>query len=208
MREELKSYLVMAAGIADVPRQRALAAARALVSSGEATAEQVAGLAEDLLEQTRQNREAMTALVGFEVERALGRLGLASADDVTLLRRRVAELEAQLADATARPTRAAAPGSTSGPAKQTPVKAAPTATSGAATKPATQKAPAKKAPAKKAATKKAATKKAPANKSPVGATPTEKTATSPAAGTEPTVSSPAVPALPSDAVTATPASPA
>ena len=61
------------------------------------------------------------ALVGYEVDRALGRIGLASADEVTALTERVRALEAQLA--------AKAPAAK-------PAKAA--------------KAPAKKAPAKKA----------------------------------------------------------
>lgn len=129
MRDALKSYLTLAAGLAEVPRQRALAAAKALVSSGEATAEQVSSLAEDLIEQTKQNREAVVVLVGSEVDRALGRIGLASADEVISLRERVRVLEAE-----ARRSASATPA---------PVK----------------KAPAKKAPAKKAAAKKAAAQK-------------------------------------------------
>ena len=82
MRDALKSYLALATGVTDLTRQTALAAARALVSQGEATAEQVTGLAEDLLAQTRQNREAVVALVSHEVDRALARVGLASADEV------------------------------------------------------------------------------------------------------------------------------
>ena len=96
MRDALKSYLALAAGVSDVTRQRALAAAKALVNQGEATAEQVSGLAEDLLEQTRQNREAVAALVSFEVDRALGRLGLATSEEVTGLTQRIRELEAQV----------------------------------------------------------------------------------------------------------------
>lgn len=115
MRDALKSYLTLAAGLAEVPRQRALAAAKALVSSGEATAEQVSSLAEDLIEQTKQNREAVVVLVGSEVDRALGRIGLASADEVISLRERVRVLEAE-----ARRSASATPA----PAKKAPAKKA------------------------------------------------------------------------------------
>ena len=72
MRDALKAYLSLAAGITEVTRQRAVATAKALVSQGEATAEQVSSLAEDLVAQTRANREAVSALAKFEVDRALG----------------------------------------------------------------------------------------------------------------------------------------
>ena len=133
MRDALKSYLALASGVTEVTRQRAQAAAKALVAQGEATAEQVTALAEDLRTQTRQNREAVVALVGFEVDRALGRVGLASADEVTALTERVRALESRLARADGG----------SAPAKKAPAKKAPA-----------KKAPAKKAPAKKAPAKK------------------------------------------------------
>ena len=138
MRDALKSYLALAGGVTEVTRQRALAAAKALVAQGEATAEQVTTLAEDLLSQTRQNREAVVALVGFEVDRALGRVGLASTDEVTALTERVRALEAQVAALTGGGAAAAAPGKTS-PAKKS-----------LATKAPAKKGPATKAPAKRA----------------------------------------------------------
>jgi polyhydroxyalkanoate synthesis regulator phasin len=101
VRDALKSYLTLASGVSDVTRQRALAAAKALVSQGEATAEQVSSLAEDLLAQTRQNREAVVALVGFEVDRALGRVGLAGADELAALTERVRMLETRVAELSA-----------------------------------------------------------------------------------------------------------
>ncbi len=169
MRDALKSYLALAGGVTEVTRQRALDAAKALVASGEAAAEQVSSLAEDLLSQTRQNREAVVALVGFEVDRALGRVGLASADEVTELTQRVRTLEAQLAE-----SRGAGGG---GAGAESGAKAgasgggggAGAASSSAAKtpgQPAAAKAPAKTAPAKKAPTKTAPTKKAPAKKAP------------------------------------------
>lgn len=99
MRDALKSYLALAGSVTELTRQRAVEAAKALVASGEAATEQVTALAEDLLTQTRQNREAVVALVGAEVDRALGRVGLASADEVASLTERVRALESRLAEA-------------------------------------------------------------------------------------------------------------
>jgi len=101
VRDALKSYLALASGLTEVTRQRAVGAAKALVSQGEATAEQVTTLAEDLLAQSKSNREAVTALVKYEVDRTLGRLGLAANNEVTELTKRVRALEAQVRDLSA-----------------------------------------------------------------------------------------------------------
>lgn len=137
MRDALKGYLALASGVTDLTRQRATAAAKALASQGEATAEQVGALAEDLLAQSKQNREAIVSLVVFEVDRALAKVGLAPADEVVQLTERVHVLEAELREL--RELRAA----------------------GAVT---ARRAPAKKAPAKKTPTKKAPAKKTGAKK--------------------------------------------
>jgi len=132
VKDALKGYLALASGLTEVTRQKATSAAKALVAQGEATAGQVSGLADDLLSQSKSNREALTALVRFEVDKALGRVGLASADEVTELTARVRQLEGQLREAT-KPAKASA---TKAPAKRAPVKKAPV-----------KKAPVKKAPA-------------------------------------------------------------
>ena len=142
MRDAVKSYLALASGLTEVTRQRAVGAAKALVSQGEATAEQVSTLAEDLLQQSKSNREAVTALVKYEVDRTLGRLGLAANDEVTELTKRVRALEAQIRDLSA-------PAGAPAPARSAPTKSA-----------ATKRAPAKRAPAKSAPAKSAATKSA------------------------------------------------
>ena len=158
MRDALKSYRALASGVTDVTRQRAQSAAKALVAQGEATAEQVSTLAEDLLSQTRQNREAVVALVGSEVDRALGRVGLASTDEVTALTERVRALESQVARLTAGAAGGASPATkaavtssaTKAPAKnaqgakKAPAKASPAKASPAAKAPAKKSAPAKK----------------------------------------------------------------
>ena len=165
VRDALKSYLALAGGVTDLTRQAALTAARALVSQGEATAEQVTTLAEDLLAQTRQNREAVVALVRSEVDRALARVGLASADEVEELTRRIRELEALLQGqvAAASPGVGAAGGEAS--AEQTPVAPAP------ATRGRTEGAPAERAPRRKAPAKRASAEQTPGEKATAGRAP-------------------------------------
>ncbi len=102
MRDALKTYLALAGGLTEVPRQRALSAARALVAQGGARRGLVASLAEDLVQQSRSNREAVAALVKFEVDRGLGRVGLAGADEVAELSARVRALEAAVRELSAR----------------------------------------------------------------------------------------------------------
>jgi polyhydroxyalkanoate synthesis regulator phasin len=164
VRDALKSYLALASGLTDVTRQRAVAAAKALVSQGEATAEQVSTIAEDLLAQTRSNREAVTALVKYEVDRTLGRLGLAANDEVTELTKRVRSLEAQI-----RELSAAAAGGSSRPTGVTPPSAA-------AKKTAAKKTATKRAVAKKTATKRAVAKKTGAKRTATKRTVAKKTA--------------------------------
>ena len=156
MRDALQSYLTLAGGLTEITRQRALAAAKALAAQGEATAEQVQSLAEDLLSQTRQNSETVSALVRYEVERALGRLGLASGDDVAQLIGRVQALEEQVrtlkasgggtasAAAKAPAAKAKAPAKApKAPAKSTPTESIPTKSSTRAKKAASAKTPAR-----------------------------------------------------------------
>lgn len=142
MRDALKSYLALASGITEVSRQRALAAAKAMVAQGEATAEQVSAMAEDLVTQSRTNRDAVSALVRAEIDRALGRVGLASNDEVAALTARVRELEAQLRELSAGTAATPAPKAQKQPAKKAPAQKAPV-----------QKAPAKKAPASRASSR-------------------------------------------------------
>lgn len=120
MREGLRAYLVMANGIGELTKAGALAAAKALVSRGEVTADQVSLLAEDLLSQARQNHEAVTALVSFEVDRTLGLVGLATADEVSQLTERIHELEKQLRELKSPVAKSPAAG---GPTRKTTVGA-------------------------------------------------------------------------------------
>jgi polyhydroxyalkanoate synthesis regulator phasin len=187
MQDAWRAYLELALGLAEAPRRKAQDAVRRVVGTGGATAAQLQALAEELVSTSAANREALTKLVRFEVDRALGAVGLATADEVAELTRRVRDLERQLrearatessgattaggpsADATPQPdpTRAAQPGDGLVPSDSpagAPVaqKAAP---------PVAEKAPApvaKKAIAKKAVAKKAIARKPPATISRTG----------------------------------------
>jgi polyhydroxyalkanoate synthesis regulator phasin len=102
MQDAWRAYLEMALGLTEVPRKRAQKVAGELVNRGGATASQLQGLVEDLMSAGVANREALTNIVRYEVDRALGAVGLATAEEVSDLTNRVRELERQLRDAEAR----------------------------------------------------------------------------------------------------------
>lgn len=148
VNDAVKGYLALASGLTEVTKQRAVAAAKNLVAQGGAAAGQVTALADDLVAQSKSNREAVTALVRFEVDKALGRVGLASAEEVVELNARVRSLEAELRRVGG--ASAVADAAKTGAANLTPSAAPPAAASKApAKKPAAKKSPAKKAAAKK-----------------------------------------------------------
>jgi polyhydroxyalkanoate synthesis regulator phasin len=98
VREALTGYWTLVSGLTEVTVERARAAARAVLAQGEATREQVTGLAQEITETSRVNREALLNLVRYETERAAGRLGFASTDELTTLQGRVRELERSIAE--------------------------------------------------------------------------------------------------------------
>jgi polyhydroxyalkanoate synthesis regulator phasin len=183
VREALTGYWSLVSGLTEVTVERARAAARSVLAQSEATREQVSGLAQEITEASRVNREALLKLIRYEAERAAGRLGFASTDEVTTLQGRVRELERSIAELR---VAADAAGPVSGsvadrPAALTPAAgpaepgaaepAAPVSTRGAGAAGRTAPAPAGrkaaknpgKAPAKKAAK---AAKATPATKAP------------------------------------------
>jgi polyhydroxyalkanoate synthesis regulator phasin len=154
MQEAWRAYLELALGATEASRKRATKAVRKLVGKGGATAEQLQALASELLATSTANREAVAKLVRYEVDRALGRVGLATADEVATLTARVRDLERQQS-AGARTGRTATRAATG---ETTPGEAGPaTATAATAT---TGRAVAKKIVAKKAVAKKTVAKKA------------------------------------------------
>ena len=105
MRQDAwRSYLEMALGLTEASRKQATKAVKRAIGKGGATTEQLQGLAEELVRTSAANREAITKLVRAELDRALGRVGLAKAEDVEQLTARVHQLEAELSVARAAPT--------------------------------------------------------------------------------------------------------
>ncbi|NJC13231.1 polyhydroxyalkanoate synthesis regulator phasin [Micromonospora profundi] len=195
MQDAWRAYLELAMGLAEAPRKKAQDAVRRLVGSGGATAAQLQALGEELVTTGAANREALTKLVRFEVDRALGAVGLATADEVAELTRRVRDLERQLREArateqTTTPAAGPATESPAGPATESPARLTPqpdptrvaspdeglVPSDGPAgapvSAPVAKKAVAKKAVAKKAVAKKAVMKKPPATISTTDDTPT------------------------------------
>ncbi|WP_240762753.1 hypothetical protein [Micromonospora sp. HM134] len=156
MQDAWRAYLELALGLTEAPRKRAQDAARRLAGTGGATAVQLQALAEELLATGAANREALTKLVRFEVDRALGAVGLATADEVAELTRRVHELERQLREAKGAP--GGLPVGDEAPDTTVPPTGGAGVESGAGPAPATAAGTvAKKAVAKKAVAKKAVT---------------------------------------------------
>src|SRR5690242_11490954 len=114
MPDAWRAYLEMALGLTETPRKRAQRAVGDLVNRGGATATQLQGLVEDLLQAGMANREALTNIVRYEVDRALGVVGLATAEEVTELTTRMRELERQLREARAGTAAAGETGSAPG----------------------------------------------------------------------------------------------
>ena len=159
--DALRGYVQLASGLTEVTRQRAQAAAKALLQQTGADTlttgltTKVSDLADEIVATSKSNRQLLQAIVTNEVEGAVARLGFVRSEEVAALTRRVQTLEGELAEARGW-FRAAAP------------RGGALSTSAAAT--AAKKAPAKKAAAKKAARrrraggKKATAKKAAAKK--------------------------------------------
>src|SRR5687767_241676 len=102
MQDAWRSYVELALGLTEAPRKRAMQVAKKLTESSGATVEQLQQIAEDLTQTSAQNREAMVKLIRYELDRALGAVGLATVDEVSLLTERIRDLETKLRDAEAR----------------------------------------------------------------------------------------------------------
>jgi polyhydroxyalkanoate synthesis regulator phasin len=93
MQDAWRAYLELALGVTETSRRKAEQVARDLIGKGGATAAQVQEFVEDLVSSSRTNREGLVKLVRYEVDRALGVVGLATADEVAELTDRVRKLE-------------------------------------------------------------------------------------------------------------------
>lgn len=149
--DALRGYLQLASGLTEVTKDKARQAAKAVVAQavhlgerpGDARA-QVRALADELATTARANRDHLVAMVRVETERAVAGLGVAGADDLAALRRRVEALERRWSDL-AEAKQPAPPKRTTPAAKAAPAKNA---------SPAKKAAPAAQPPSKKPAAKK------------------------------------------------------
>jgi len=105
--EAFQSYINMVTGVTKSTQARASATARALFRQAgledvavEAS-ERVTKFAEEIMTASRTNRELLQHYVDAEVDKAVGRLGFARAEEVQALRDEVASLRADLDVATA-----------------------------------------------------------------------------------------------------------
>ncbi len=117
MLDALRGYVQLASGLTEVTVAKAREAVAALLTQGldldnvpdvpgkdsavdaaKVAASQVQGLADELLETSKQNRELLTGLVRTEVDRAAGRLGFVREEELAAVRRHVSRLETQLAE--------------------------------------------------------------------------------------------------------------
>lgn len=164
MRDAWRAYLELALGLTEASRKKAEQTARSLVGKGGATAAQLQTVAEDLLSAGSANRESLTRLVRVEVDRALGAVGLAKADEVAALHERVRRLEGDLEQARTRAAAASAAAvvAESAVAAEQPSNAMSQASAGSPASAGDR--PAETAVAKKAVAKKAVAKKAVASK--------------------------------------------
>jgi polyhydroxyalkanoate synthesis regulator phasin len=122
MQDAWRAYLELAYGLTEASRKRAKKVAKDLAGKGGATAAQLQSLTEDLLSTSRKNREGLSRLVRYEVDRALGALGLATSDEVNELNNRIRELERQVRESTNHTPATLTGTGTSSPAKKTTAK--------------------------------------------------------------------------------------
>jgi polyhydroxyalkanoate synthesis regulator phasin len=101
MQDAWRAYLDLALGLTETSRKKATKVVKKLAGRGGATAEQLQSMAEELVSTSLANREALARMIRYELERALGRVGLATTEEVSALTTRMHELERELAEARA-----------------------------------------------------------------------------------------------------------
>ncbi|HIW64219.1 MAG TPA: hypothetical protein H9881_17340 [Candidatus Stackebrandtia excrementipullorum] len=150
MQDAWRAYLELALGVTEASRKKATEVIRSLAEQSGAKVEDLQGMAEGLLTAGMANRESLTKLVRYELDRALGKVGLATTDEVEQLKEKVRALELQLRDAREQAAEA----------EQTAVRASRDVASGG-----TAEKSVKTASKKTTTAKKTTAKKAPAQKS-------------------------------------------
>ena len=102
MQDAWRAYLELALGLTETSRKRATKVVKKLAKQSGATVDQLQTMAEDLMSASSANRDALTKLVGYVLDRNLGGVGLATSEVVGELNDRVRDLESKLKDAEGR----------------------------------------------------------------------------------------------------------
>ena len=116
-QEAWRAYLELALGATEATRKKATKTVKRLAGKSAVSAEQLQSMVEDLLRTSSTNRDALTKLVRYELERALSAVGLATAEEVAALTARVRDLETKQRAASAPVPAVSAPVPAAGPAK-------------------------------------------------------------------------------------------
>lgn len=128
MSDPFQTYINMVTGVTKSTQAKAAATARAMMKQAgledvaNETSERVTKLAEEIMNASRANRELLQHFVNAEVDKTAARLGFARADEVEALRDEIAQLRAQVKEATARMAKAESSARTAtkrAPAKKT-----------------------------------------------------------------------------------------
>ena len=154
MQDAWRAYLELAFGVTEASRKKAREVAREVLGRSGATAAQLQAFVDDLVATGRTNREGLSRLVRYEVERALGAVGLATAEEVADLTTRLRGLEQRLGQPDSGPVPAAGGRDVAGP------EPAPAGKPQMAKKAVAKKAVARKPVEKKPVAKRAVAKKA------------------------------------------------
>jgi len=101
----VRNYLEMATGLTEATASKAMEVAGSLIAQGVSmgtkqpvdVASSVAQAADDLMAQSKTNRDLLIGLIRTEVDKAIGRVGFVREDELAALRARVEKLEAHLA---------------------------------------------------------------------------------------------------------------
>ena len=160
MQDAWRAYLELALGVTEASRKKATEVIRSLANHSGARIEDLQGTVEELLSTSVANRENVAKLVRFELDRALGKVGLATSEEVAELTTRVQRLEMELREARDRAaaTSSDVAGRSDSVADNRSVKSTATVKKSAVKKSTVKKTVAKKAtgkPVRKSATKKA-----------------------------------------------------
>ena len=117
--DALNRYIEAAAGLTQLTKSRAQQIVKQLMQQTEMVSGPATDLVDDLVERSRQNREAIAAIVRTETNRAIKAMGLATRSEVERLQRQVSDLRRASSASTSASGRTATTKKSTGGAKKT-----------------------------------------------------------------------------------------